>query len=426
MDPRARAVIPGVAAILLLLLAPAASFGADEPTAAPPPKPPIRWYLVPNVGFDTDDGLGFGGRFELQRKDPDRLPYAFGLVVHGYASVRGYHHHRIYLDFPGLGADHATRLTWKFAYRQWLNDGYWGIGNGSVRERAYVADFDKDDPRRTRYRYNLIQPFMHVALRHALKRPFAVFLSLRAQYTEVRPYEGSLLEAEQPPGMKGGFAAEVGAGLIIDSRDNEAAPNQGVFAEIALRASPDLADKGTAYVAPFLSVRAYHTPVAGDLARRFPGRIVIAWRLMAEWLFGDAPFYEMTRWGGSVPLLGFGGYETLRGSPFGRYRGPGRAIGNVETRIDVLQFTLFRQPMRVQIVPFLDLGAVWGSGALASQPAPTFPIHPAPGVGLHLVYADAFTARVDFAVAPDAVIEADGHVVDEPNVGFYLMFDQTF
>jgi hypothetical protein len=289
-----------------------------------------------------------------------------------------------------------------------------------------VGDFEAEDPRRKRYRYNLIQPFVHLSLRQALRPPFATFMALRVQYTRVEPYPGSLLEAEEPPGMGGGLSVELGTGLIIDSRDNEVAPERGVFAEIAGRASPDVAGTGTAYAGPFLSLRAYHLLVPGDLGRRSPARIVVAWRVMGEWLFGEPPFYELTRWGGSVPLLGFGGYETLRGSPFGRYRGPGRAIANAEARIDVLQFRLLKQLMRVQIVPFLDLGIVWGSGALARDPEPTFPLRPAPGVGLHLVFAESFAARADFALAPDAVREADGTLTDEPNVGFYLMFDQTF
>lgn len=402
--------------------------GVAEGAAAPTGKvrPPIRWYIVPNVGFDTDDGLGFGARFELQRKDPERLPYRFGLVVHGYATLRGYHHHRLYFDLPGLGPKRRGRATLKIAYRQWLNDGYWGLGNGTVREEAYVGEFEKDDPRRKRYRYNLIQPFVHLALRQGLRPPFAAFLTLRLQYTIVKTYDGSLLDAERPPGMAGGPSIEVGTGLIVDTRDNEAAPNAGTFSELAIRAAPDLTGKGGAYIAPFLSARAYHTLVPGRMDRPWTGRLVVAWRLMGEWLLGDPPFYEMTRWGGSVPLLGFGGYETLRGAPFGRYRAPGRLVANVEARIDVFQVRLFKQPLRVQVVPFVDVGAVWGAGPLVSEPPPRVPLHPTPGLGLHVVYAESFVGRVDFSVAPDAVRGADGVVRDEPYWGLYLMFDQCF
>ena len=77
-------------------------------------------------------------------------------------------------------------------------------------------------------------------------------------------------------------------------------------------------------------------------------------------------------------------------------------------------------------MPFADLGLVWGAGEAATAPAPDVPLHPAVGVGIHLVWAQAFAARLDLAVGPDPVRESDGSLTDEPNVGFYLMFDQTY
>jgi hemolysin activation/secretion protein len=147
---------------------------------------------------------------------------------------------------------------------------------------------------------------------------------------------------------------------------------------------------------------------------------------MAEWLFGDVPFYEMTRWGGSVPILGFGGWETLRGIPFGRYRAPGRAIANVEWRIEVLRHAFFRSELRWQVVPFVDLGAVWGAGEAATADAPEVPLHPAVGLGIHPVLAGSFMGRMDVAFAPERVRDDDGTVREEFGWGFYLSFDQMF
>ena len=156
------------------------------------------------------------------------------------------------------------------------------------------------------------------------------------------------------------------------------------------------------------------------------GRFVLAYRVMAEWLFGDVPFYELTRWGGSVPILGFGGWETLRGIPFGRYRAPGRAIANVEWRIEVLRHAFFRSELRWQVVPFVDLGAVWGAGEAATADAPEVPLHPAVGLGIHPVLAGSFMGRMDVAFAPERVRDDDGTVREEFGWGFYLSFDQMF
>jgi hypothetical protein len=450
-------------ALLLLAVSPAAGQEAspDEAKAAqvtdgePAKRKPIRVMVLPNAAFDTDDGFGFGLRAELQKLAPGYEPYQAGFVLHAYMSLRGFHHHRFYVDLPGLGPRHRTRVWIRLAFRQWMNDGYWGVGNGTFRERAFVGSFDKEDPARTRYRYWLMQPYGWFGVRHDLgDSPFALYGSLTLQWTRVSTYAGSVLEEQRPRGMDGGFTAQLLGGFLVDTRSPEIAPDRGFLAEVSARFAPDFPGSAGAYGGPFVSIRGYvglggcGAPWPGYVTRAaqrrkeklagkgkdfplpedpFPGcRAVLAMRAMGEWLVGDVPFFEMTRWGGAMPILGFGGYETLRGAPFGRWRAPGRAIGNVELRIDVVRHRLFREPLRWQLVPFADVGVVWGAGEHATAPAPDFPLHPAVGLGVHLVWAEAFVARVDLAVGPDPIREADGSLTQAPNVGFYLMFDQTY
>jgi len=404
----------------------AADAGAEEveeveevDEVAPAKVRRFKWMILPNVGFDTDDGLGFGARAELQRVDADIDPYRWGLVLQGFVTLRGYHHHRFHVDVPGLGRNGRIRLTLRFAYRQWLNDGYWGIGNGTFREREFVGSFDKGDPARKRYRYWLIQPFAHIAVRWDLgDSPFALFGNLKVQWTKVDTYPGSRLESERPVGMDGGLTTQLGVGFLLDTRYPEIAPERGVLAEVSARFAPAFPGSAGAYAGPFVSLRVY-----GGLV---PGRLVLAGRVMAEWLVGDVPFFEMVRWGGSVPILGFGGFETVRGASFGRWRAPGRAVGNLELRIDVIKHNLFKQPMRWQLVPFADVGAVWGAGANATASPPDFPLHPTVGLGIHVIWAEAFVGRVDFGVGPDPIAEEDGSLTQAVGWGIYLMFDQTF
>ena len=402
---------------LALLALPRAAIG-DEISGPEAPSKPYRWFVFPVAAFDTDDGFGFGGRFELQRIDPDHDPYRASFLIHAYVSLRGYHHHRLRWDFPGLGPRNNLRLSARIAFRQWMNDGYWGIGNGTAIEAATLAELAADDPLTKRYRYDLLQPYVFVMLRGDAPRRLNAFASLTAQVTRVTPYEDSLLEEHRPEGMQGGFSLQLSTGLVVDTRTPELTPERGVLAELSLRISPHFPGGTGPFYGPFVSLR-HFVPLV-------PDRMVLATRVMGEWLFGDVPFYEMTRWGGSVPILGFGGWETLRGVPFGRYRAPGRAIANVEWRIDVLRHNLFGNLLRWQVVPFVDLGAVWGAGDDVTAPAPAFPLHPAVGVGLHPVLSDAFVGRVDVAIAPERVMDDRGEVKDKLAWGLYFVFDQTF
>ncbi len=400
--------------VLLWLLAAGAALAKD----ADPQPHEYRWMVLPSIAFDTDDGFGLGGRFEIQRVDGETDPYRAAFMVQAYATFRGYHHHRFRVDLPGLGPRGQTRLTTFVAFRAWINDGYWGIGNGTTRERAFAHDLDADDPRKKRYRYTLYQPYLQVNVRKDLAPPFGVFASLVAQYSRVQTYDLSLLAEHRPEGMQGGFSVQLNAGVLLDTREPEITPDRGAYAEIGVRASPHFTGSTGPYAGPFTVIRAY--------APLHPPRLMLAMRLMAEWLFGDVPFWEMVRWGGSQPIDGVGGWMTVRGMSFGRWRAPGKSVANLELRIDVVHHKLFKEPFRWQLVPFVDCAAVWGAGDLATADAPAFPLHPTVGVGIHPIWAEAFVGRIDFGFGPDAVQEDDGSITQEPGWGMYVAFDHLF
>ncbi len=388
-----------IAALLALAL-------AEEPA----PRPNPMWVAMPAMGFDTDDGLGFGARLELDWYKPGYEPYQAALVVHGYASTNGYHHHRLRFDTPGLGKEGKTRLFGHFAYRQWLNDGYWGIGNGTTVERATVGT--DDEILRKRYRYTLVQPFARLTMRESLGGPWAWFAFLSGRYSKVDTYEGSLLQEEQPLGMAGGPAVQVGAGFLYDTREPELTPDTGVLVELAARAMPPWPGFQGQWVAGFVSLRGFTTLGPG---------VVFGSRLMGEYMWGDIPFYDYITWGGLVPTIGMGGSETIRGVNFGRWRAPGKALLNNELRIEAGTHTFLHREIRWQAVPFVDLGTVFGAGAGAD-----FPFHPGVGFGMHPIVEKTFAGRFDFAVGMEMVEEDDGSVTYEPNLGGYVVFEHVF
>ena len=405
------AAAPVAAALAVALAAGVGVLGPGLAQAAP------RWYAIPNVAFDTDDGLGFGVRGEVAFDGPGCVPYCSAWVMHLFATTRGYHHHRLRYDRTGLGPGGRLRVTAHLAWRQWLNDGYWGLGNRTARQREYVDVGDSDDPRRQRYRYTLLQPFLHVTLRALLRGPWSAFASANLKYSVVRTYDDSLLAAERPYGMDGGAAALGSVGLLYDTRHPELTPRRGVLAELSGRGTPPLPSGAGAFGGGFASLRSFHA--LGD-------RAVFAWRVMAEQLWGQLPFYEMVHWGGFVPVTGFGGSETLRGVSFGRWRAPGKAIFNSELRVDVLRHTLAGSPMLWQLVPYVDAGVVFGGDSGDSVQVEQVPVHPAAGLGLRAVYQEAFVGRIDTGFGLDPVVEPDGTVTPEATWGLYVVFDHTF
>lgn len=395
---------------------------APDPAAAPAPAPappvapkPYRWSVLPNVSYDTDDKFGLGARAQFDVLEPGFTPFRSSFVVHLFATTNGYHHHRFRFDLVGLGAEHRLRLTGHVAFRAWLNDGYWGLGNGTTRASAYAGPFEDGDPLAKFYHYSLIQPFSNLTLRADVSGPWLVYASAQVRYTLVRTYQGSLLEQERPFGMEGGSAVQLGGGVLFDTREPEVSPTGGLLLELGARGV--LQAQGAPFGGPFGSVRGYLS---------VGSRLVYASRLMGEYLYGEVPFYEMVQWGGFVPIGGFGGADTLRGDSFGRWRGPGKVVLDNELRVDVIRHELFHEDLRWQVVPLADVGFVFGAGADASAPPPENPLHASAGLGVRAIWATTLVGRADFAVGEDRVVDGAGREASARSYGFYLAFDHMF
>jgi hypothetical protein len=408
--------LPSEASTVTATVTPSASstVAADAPAAE---GTGTRWYAVPNFAFDTDDGFGLGARAELAEDAPGHQPYRSAYMIHVFASSRGFHHHRVRWDRVGFGPENRLRFTAHLAWRAWLNDGYFGIGNRTLRERAFVGELEADDPARKRYNYSLQQPFAHLTLRARVAQRVELYGALNLKWSSIDPYPGSVLERDRPFGIDGGLGAQVLAGVFYDSRRPEIDPRSGVVLELGVRGQPPLPGGAGYFAGVLASARGFYSPGS---------RVVLAGRLMGEYLLGKVPFFEMVHWGGAAPIAGFGGADTLRGIRFGRFRAPGKAVLNAEARLDVLRHAAGGKPLVWQLVPYVDAGVVFGEGTLATGPAGGWPVHPGAGFGARAVYAGAFVGRLDMGWGLDPVLEPDGRVTAATTYRFYLVFDHTF
>jgi hypothetical protein len=406
----------GLALVAALLLGGAPANASEElagdaeeetPSATETGKPRTRWFAMPVCSFDTDDGFGYGARAELAFDATGYTPYKSAYVLQVFFANSGFQNHRFRYDRTGLGRDGRLRLTVHVAWRQWKNDGFWGIGNLTLRD---------PHAHRKRYRYSLFQPFLHVTMRARLGGLWRLFGSLNAKWSRVKTYDGSLLSEHRPFGTDGGPAAIFSAGILLDTREPEITPRRGVLAELSARVAAPLPEQEGIFGGPFASLRGYLS---------LGSRVVLAGRIMSEWLFGKIPFYEMVHWGGAMPVAGFGGDLTLRGISFGRWRAPGKAILNAELRVDVGSHSFFGRSMRWLVVPYADAGMVYGG---EDTPGPTGgpPIHPAAGIGGRLVFDEAFVGRLDAGFGLDPFVGKDGETRRELTLGLYVVFEHTF
>lgn len=171
--------------------------------------------------------------------------------------------------------------------------------------------------------------------------------------TLVEAYKAAGILTEKD--LTGGNALEINAGLVFDTRDMEAAPNKGIWAEAYLNGNVIEQQylKACVYFRHYISIP-IHIPA---------GEPVFAYRLAwQQTLLGETPFYMIQ----NVPLLvqrnmiseGFGSSNTIRGLRENRILAEGMAWINTELRIKLVKFKLFNQYFYIAVNPFFDGGFI--------------------------------------------------------------------
>ncbi|MBR5106236.1 MAG: hypothetical protein IKU93_07390 [Alistipes sp.] len=156
----------------------------------------------------------------------------------------------------------------------------------------------------------------------------------------------------------GGHHLELKAGLVYDSREHEADPSRGIWAELYAYGSPDILNGRGKNGYNYLKLAAHfrhYVPVWQD-------KIVFAYHLAYQGkLAGNAPYYTLqninTLYLRQIISDGLGSINTVRGVPYNSVIGDGYAWANVEMRFKVVSFRFIKQNFYLATNPFFDMGA---------------------------------------------------------------------
>lgn len=432
-------------ALAWLLAAPAAA-ARKRPPKGPPKPDRVEVGALPAISYDTDLGLGFGLIASVARFAPKFVPYRWRLELLLSANAkrapgRGievpFHDDYLNMDFPGLAGD-RLRITARVGFRKFANTGYYGFGNGSIAEEPWVGidpetDLAAYQAARRYHRYDRIFPLLQFSARIRLwdrstaeqRKRVEAFVGLHGDYNIIRPYPGSLLEqdiaaakADTPEGetladlLQGTdphARLTVNGGAVFDTRDHEYTPTRGNFTELSVRAAPGV-QLGLRYVGVTLS-SAWYKALVGDW-------LSIAFRGVADVIAGDAPFYELARFGALTPRDGPGGGWSLRGVPRQRYAGKIKLIQNLELRSLFWRFSIGKSRFAVGAVAFLDAARIWADwrrtelGGVGIDGG-SFKV--GTGGGLRVRWGETFLVRFDAAYSPT-----------ERTSGFYVDVGHVF
>lgn len=156
----------------------------------------------------------------------------------------------------------------------------------------------------------------------------------------------------------GGHHIELKAGLVYDSREHEADPTRGIWAELYAYGSPDILNGRGKNGYHYLKLAAHfrhYVPVWQD-------KITFAYHLAYQGkLAGNAPYYTLqninTLYLRQIVSDGLGSINTVRGVPYNSVIGDGYAWANIEMRFKIVSFRFIKQNFYLATNPFFDIGA---------------------------------------------------------------------
>jgi outer membrane protein assembly factor BamA len=207
----------------------------------------------------------------------------------------------------------------------------------------------------------------------------------------------------------GGLTSALRLGLMYDTRDFEAAPSRGIWAEGNITLAPGFLGTTHSYYRYMLAFRHYVPIVKDDL--------VLAYRLNYQGSIGNyLPYYIMpvfSNIGKEYDRDGIGGYRTVRGIMRDRIQGLDVGFLNAELRWKFTRFHLWNQNIYLGINAFLDGGIVTqkydnsyrGADNPAMKqdyekyinPALSDKFHAAAGGGFRIIINQNFIIAIDYA-----------------------------
>jgi len=351
---------------------------------------------VPLVNYTTDEGAGLGANAALFFRDPVIKPYRYALALNLFFTTRNIQDHMVRFDAPFfLGS--AYRPTFMIRFERDPVRPYYGISNDARIDKSLPSD-----ARATLYQHLFVQPQSALTVKRTLGRGWEVATTLLGAVTRIETASTSLLAQQRPTGFQGGVLTELTVEIAYDTRDSEAAPTRGLYAELIARGGQQSATD--LYGGGALVARGYWSPWSTPA-------FTLAGRFDLDVLEGNVPFTRLATFAGRPPLAGIGGSQSLRGIPRYLYIGKIKTLGNLEARSRLCRFEPGDHTLDLMLAAFVDTGRVWTGH---EEDDPLFHLHGASGGGVRLGWEEDYVLRLDYARA------------FEGSSGLYLDFSQAF
>lgn len=347
----------------------------------------------PGLNYTSDGGFGFGAIGSMYGRTKDLKPYRFAVDLQVFASTKGQQSHFLRMDWLEL-FDLPLRLLTRLTYVATSNQNFCGLGAwadcdvGPANNENYFLVRYSEKSARAQARYRIKDAPSKIELTASYRGSIYIPGSLDTS----TPYPGSLFEAySQARFSEKGFASVFGIGVMFDTRDAEASPTSGYWAEASMRESSRFLGSDWQFLGGNVTARGY-------LSLDVEKRLVFASQFIMDAIVGDAPLQEIVRVGNSQEFTAFGGSEIGRGLREQYFPGRLKLMQQLELRYRFIEFTLFSQNLSLSTLAFGDFGLVsWRIENLETEPKKAMFGF---GSGLRLAWNTDFVVRLDLGFSP--------------------------
>jgi hypothetical protein len=406
---------------------------------------------LPLANSDPNTGFGFGARVYYyrngDRSDPRfaYTPYLHRIFLQAFFSTKGLQFHWLDYDAPALNSSsyrlrasailaHNTSENYFHRDRRALDDLTF---TGANRTFDRAPDMDEALARvgpdgRTRGLYNkidLMRPQLAFSVEKSLwgglLRPL---VGLGFSQNIVRDYTGKVIDAVDPitgektraamaptrfredcdagkiVGCDGGRENYLRLAVVLDTRDFEPDPNNGVVAEVSGEFGTRALGSEFEFARVLGVLRGYWSPFQRQ------ADLVLAGRALYQVQTRGTPFFSMN----VLPFtedfrLGMGGVRTLRGYRQDRFVGHVMALTNLEVRWTLGHLKALDQDFGFILAPFVDLGRTFERASQTSFSG----WKRGQGAAVRIAWNQATIVMVDYGVSSE-------------DTGLYINFNHIF
>lgn len=396
----------------------------------------LSFGALPTISFDADMGFQYGGLVNF-------FDYGDGSVYPGYKHsvkmeisrfTRGSGINQLFYDSKYLIPNHI-RITSDLSYLTEKGLDFYGFnGYQSKYNSAFTDEESADYITRLFYRHERKLFRFTTDLQGKLYGDHLrwvgglAIISVKAgaidtaainkkkDADEKLPYVKNLYDKYVDWGLldekerNGGHSNYVKAGVVYDTRDNEANASKGMWSEALLVYSPGfLFNPEFSFTKIVLIHRQYFTLM--------PDKLTIAYRVGYQGTIGGkAPFYiepyMISSFSSATKTDGLGGAKNLRGIMRNRVVGDGIAYGNFEMRWKFLKTHIGKANLYFALNGFADAGIVVKPFEIDESKIPETDretyfdfshkkdsLHPSAGAGLRIALNENFILAVDYGFA---------------------------